>query len=441
MNIVKADPFADSEDELDIIRKSPPTPSQMPTRHKSLPAPSEIPDGHVEESTRDEETFPHAMQFEKTNEMQAAEGPYVPELPSTMRDIKPADVMDVDDNQDVAPPSQLSSPQLVSTAAEPLILVSPTAMERPDTDQPNAEEEDNIDLVMEPTQEVPSELAPAIRKSVLFSPPQNAVPMNIPPLKYSAPSVIPPLTPKATRFSTPEPFNLPSLSSPVYIPIPSLPYQGVPDYFNFPATTFDLPAAPPISPVQPRHQLDLHYTLPPLDALPADFRPKPKKAKMKKKDREKEKAEGKKDKEVEKKDKDMESKKDKEVEVKKEKDGKDDWVPWGLNRWNATIRTNPVYKRVAKATKCLSTRDWAVCNFLFFLLSSLTVISLQVAMTELKLVRAVDRIELLKSNGRWSFRQPRKQRASGGITKTHWDYLMDEMVSYSKCVLNSYWSK
>lgn len=51
-------------------------------------------------------------------------------------------------------------------------------------------------------------------------------------------------------------------------------------------------------------------------------------------------------------------------------------------------------------------------------------------MTELKVIRAVDRIELLKS-GRWSFRQPKKQRASGGITKTHWDYLMDEMASGS----------
>lgn len=56
---------------------------------------------------------------------------------------------------------------------------------------------------------------------------------------------------------------------------------------------------------------------------------------------------------------------------------------------------------------------------------------LQVAMTELKLIRTFDRIESLKDGGRWSFRQPKKQRGVGGLVKTHWDYLMDEMVRYS----------
>ena len=50
-------------------------------------------------------------------------------------------------------------------------------------------------------------------------------------------------------------------------------------------------------------------------------------------------------------------------------------------------------------------------------------------MTELRLVRAFDRIELLKDTGRWSFRQPKKQRGVGGLMKTHWDYLLDEMVT------------
>lgn len=50
-------------------------------------------------------------------------------------------------------------------------------------------------------------------------------------------------------------------------------------------------------------------------------------------------------------------------------------------------------------------------------------------MTEIKLVRVFDRIELLKDAGRWSFRQPKKQRGAGGVNKTHWDYLLDEMVS------------
>ena len=35
----------------------------------------------------------------------------------------------------------------------------------------------------------------------------------------------------------------------------------------------------------------------------------------------------------------------------------------------------------------------------------------------------------MKDYGRWSFRQPKKQRNVGVIAKTHWDYLMDEMVN------------
>lgn len=49
-------------------------------------------------------------------------------------------------------------------------------------------------------------------------------------------------------------------------------------------------------------------------------------------------------------------------------------------------------------------------------------------MTEVRLIRTFERIELLKDAGRWSFRQIKKQRGVGGLTKTHWDYLMDEMV-------------
>ncbi|KAF5391851.1 hypothetical protein D9757_001818 [Collybiopsis confluens] len=170
---------------------------------------------------------------------------------------------------------------------------------------------------------------------------------------------------------------------PVFIPVPSSPFRGSSDDFKFSTVLIEPPSAPPKSPSQPRYKPDFRYSLPSLDALPADFRPKGKRAKQKKRE--------------------------KDRDGRKDKEGKDDSIPWGINRWNATIRTNPVYKRVAKSTKCLSTREW------------------DVAMTELQVIRAVDRIELLKSNGRWSFRQPKKQRASGGITKTHWDYLMDEM--------------
>ena len=49
-------------------------------------------------------------------------------------------------------------------------------------------------------------------------------------------------------------------------------------------------------------------------------------------------------------------------------------------------------------------------------------------MMELKLIRVFERIELLKDQGRWGFRQPKNQRGVGGLAKSHWDYLLDEMV-------------
>ena len=54
-------------------------------------------------------------------------------------------------------------------------------------------------------------------------------------------------------------------------------------------------------------------------------------------------------------------------------------------------------------------------------------------MTELKLIKTFDRIDALIDAGRWSFRQPKKQRGVGGLLKTHWDYLLDEMVTQTLC--------
>ncbi|KIY65382.1 hypothetical protein CYLTODRAFT_424385 [Cylindrobasidium torrendii FP15055 ss-10] len=150
----------------------------------------------------------------------------------------------------------------------------------------------------------------------------------------------------------------------------------------------DMSAPPPPQPtpkpaiaVLRRPDFNPNYTLPPLKSLPAEFNRK-KKKKIK----------------------------DKEDERKKEsKKDKDEWTGLGLNRWGFTITANPVFKRVSKATKCLTTKDWTV------------------AMTELRLARTIERIETLKDSGKWSFRQPKKQRNVEMISKTHWDYLMDEM--------------
>lgn len=65
---------------------------------------------------------------------------------------------------------------------------------------------------------------------------------------------------------------------------------------------------------------------------------------------------------------------------------------------------------------------------LFALLYNYYLLNFQVAMAELRLIRALEQVESLKDAGRWSFRQPKKQRGVGGLTKTHWDYVMDEMV-------------
>ena len=42
-------------------------------------------------------------------------------------------------------------------------------------------------------------------------------------------------------------------------------------------------------------------------------------------------------------------------------------------------------------------------------------------------MRAFERIEQLKADKAWSFRQPKKQKA-GVAPKAHWDHVLDEMV-------------
>lgn len=90
----------------------------------------------------------------------------------------------------------------------------------------------------------------------------------------------------------------------------------------------------PVSPVHYRQQYDPQYKVPPLSVLPAEFSRKTRTAKRKK-ERERDKLDGKKD--------------------------KDEVLPMGVNRWGAIVLANPVWKRVSRASKCLSTREWGVC--------------------------------------------------------------------------------
>ncbi|KAG1749128.1 uncharacterized protein EDB91DRAFT_1235613 [Suillus paluster] len=147
------------------------------------------------------------------------------------------------------------------------------------------------------------------------------------------------------------------------------------------------PASTPVEvqrnhPPPPHHHFNPAYSLPPIKSLPSEYLRKGKSAKQKRRDKERDKADGK---------------------------IKDEWTPMGLTKWGATVRANPVWKKVSRATKCLSTRDWGV------------------AISELRLTRALERVESLENVAKWSYRQPKRQKNLGGLTKTHWDYLMDEM--------------
>ncbi|KAG9124183.1 chromatin modification- protein VID21 [Ceratobasidium sp. 392] len=79
-----------------------------------------------------------------------------------------------------------------------------------------------------------------------------------------------------------------------------------------------------------------------------------------------------------------------------------------LLRWQAVLQINPAHAFARRPTKCVTTHEWRVLRH------------------ELEYTRAMQRIEQLKLDGAWSFRQPKKQREPV-MSKTHWDYSMDGM--------------
>ena len=124
----------------------------------------------------------------------------------------------------------------------------------------------------------------------------------------------------------------------ISIPAPSPPVAVVSPY------DFSMDAEPTsprhgASPSGTQHHFNPQYSLPPLKSLPIEFQRRSKFAKQqrkKEKEREKGGLSGR-------------------IDARKE-----DCVPMGWNRWAATLRANPVWNRVARASKCLSTRDWGV---------------------------------------------------------------------------------
>lgn len=95
---------------------------------------------------------------------------------------------------------------------------------------------------------------------------------------------------------------------------------------------------------------------------------------------------------------------------RRRKDSKGDKGPANLYKLQATYEINPVSSALSKSSKCVLTSDW------------------RVATAELRHIRAMERIEEKKENGRWSLRQPKKLKTMP-VRKAHWDYLLDEMVS------------
>lgn len=105
--------------------------------------------------------------------------------------------------------------------------------------------------------------------------------------------------------------------------------------------SYNFPLEPPPSEMaeQPRSPFplpDRGYTLPPLRDLPPEFQRKSKSGKQQKR-REKEREKG-----------------DSRRETKEE------WQSAGLNKLGVMMRANPIYRKISRTAKCLSTTDWNV---------------------------------------------------------------------------------
>jgi chromatin modification-related protein VID21 len=200
-----------------------------------------------------------------------------------------------------------------------------------ETERIAVEEAMDVDVVGEPRAEAdeavlrtPERSQSVIPLSPQASPTEHQTP---PPPPVSAPILALP----------PSAFILPPRpSTEVFIPAALAPIGESPHY------SLDLATAEPRSLttsewLNPEFSLDRNYTLPSAKSLPLDQQRRLKLGKsLRKKDKEKDKV------------------------PDSRKDGIDDWTPLGINKWGVTIKANPLWKRVSRATKTMSTRDWNV---------------------------------------------------------------------------------
>ena len=206
------------------------------------------------------------------------------------------------------------------------------------TERPALEDEDmDVDVVGEPSAEVDEPVLPATERSQSPLPltPQASEteiqPSPSPPPSAPGPAPVPVLALPPSAFILP-----PKPSTEIFIPVSLTPVGESPQY------ALDMAAVEPRSLttsewLNPEFSLNRNYTLPPAKSLPLDQQRRLKLGKsLRKKDKEK--------------DKGPESR----------KDGTDDCIPLGINKWGVTIKANPLWKRVSRATKTMTTRDWNV---------------------------------------------------------------------------------
>ncbi|KAI0054169.1 hypothetical protein FA95DRAFT_47592 [Auriscalpium vulgare] len=287
--------------------------------------------------------------------------------------------------------------ELRDTSAEPEpVAASSSPLTRP-TDPVEIDIEESL---LYPSEHLsPGSPAPVVNNPVSAPPAEQDMDMDMDvdeavAVQSEPPAIQPTFVPRDIVALPPEAFMLPPRpSSQITISASLTPLREVPGFtFTASQEQYDPPPSA-VAAVTQEYQiefmLDRQYTLPPLKSLPAEFQRKGKLNKQRKRDKER-----------------AEKNSDK-GDVRRDADS--GWAPMGLNKWGVTMRTNPLWKRVSRATKTLNTREWGV------------------AFSELRFIRTLERIEKLKDAGKWSYRQPKKQRGVGGLTKTHWDYLLDEM--------------
>ena len=236
-------------------------------------------------------------------------------------------------------PSEAGSTQLVIESSDEdsksEVLTSPVT-----TEQVTVQEDMDVDVVGEESRaeaDEPVLLTPERRSQSAVtlspSPPASQTeghtsppPPPSPALPFFAPLALPP-----SAFILP-----PRPSTEVFIPAALAPI-GEPPRYSLDVATAESRPLTTSEWLNPEFSLNRNYTLPFAKSLPLDQQRRLKLGKsLRKKDKEKDKV------------------------PESRKDGIDDWTPLGINRWGVSIRANPLWKRVSRATKTMSTRDWNV---------------------------------------------------------------------------------